>query len=67
MSFFVAVKNCDGNYKHHKVSEEVYYYIKQLETYIKNSEQSSLKIVYPDRFPDERNNKNEWRKTNRIC
>lgn len=33
-----------------EVPEEVYVYVKQLETYIRNPEISKLKNIYPHRF-----------------
>jgi hypothetical protein len=50
MSSFVAVKNKDGEYEHHKVHKDVSIYIHQLECCINNPEISKLKEKYPDRF-----------------
>lgn len=36
--------------EHYEVPKEVYVYIKQLETYIKNPEESQLKKIYKTRF-----------------
>ena len=46
----VAIKDKNGRYVHYKVCEEVYLYIRQLETYINYPEKSKLKEVYSERF-----------------
>jgi hypothetical protein len=48
--YYISIKDKDGQFVHHKVKEEVYYYIKQLEAYIKFPELSTLKEFYPERF-----------------
>ena len=50
MTIMVSLRGRDGKYEHHHVEREVYYYIRQLEEYIKNPEYSNLKEVYSDRF-----------------
>jgi hypothetical protein len=53
MSNFISLKITPKEYKHFKVEREVYNYIKQLEAYINNPEESMLKKIYPDRFHEE--------------
>jgi len=48
-SFNVSVKTQEG-YRHFEVPEEVYIYIKQLESCIKFPDVSKLKEKYGDRF-----------------
>jgi len=53
--FAVSVKDKNNKYQHFKVQEEVYIYIKQLETYIdylKESKlkESKLKDIYKEKF-----------------
>jgi len=50
MSYYVSIKDRSGKYKLHKVNNNVYYYIKQLESYIRRPEMSKLKEVYCERF-----------------
>lgn len=58
MTCYVAVKTKNSippfGYKHFVVPEEVYTYIKQLETYVNFPEQSGLKDLYPERFRNEK-------------
>ena len=49
-NFLVSIRNPYREYKHYKVPEEVYTYIKQLECYIRHPEKSKLKKFYKDRF-----------------
>lgn len=50
MSCYIAIKDKRGEYKHYEVNENVYYYIRQLESYIRRPEMSKLKEVYCERF-----------------
>lgn len=53
MSYFVAVKNKEGEYKHFKVPPEVALYIRQLECYVLCPDISKLKTVYADKFGEQ--------------
>jgi hypothetical protein len=44
---FVSVRLDDGEYKHFKVPEEVYVYVRQLEHYIRTPADSRLLDRYP--------------------
>jgi len=48
--YYISIKDKDGQFVHHKVTKEVYYYIKQLEACIKFPKLSKLKEFYPERF-----------------
>lgn len=50
MAGALAIKNTNGDYELWPVATEVYYYVRQLEEYIKNPEYSRLLEVYPERF-----------------
>lgn len=49
-SFSISVIGEGGEFTHVNVPESIYYYIKQLEGYIKHPESSKLKEVYHERF-----------------
>lgn len=49
-SFSISVIGEGGEFIHVNVPESIYYYIKQLEGYIKHPESSKLKEVYHERF-----------------
>lgn len=48
--YLISVKDLNNKYKHYPVTKEVYLYIKQLESYILNPENSKLKTLYKERF-----------------
>ena len=50
IGFTITVKNKIGEFKRYDISEDVYYYIKQLEGYIKDPDSSSIKQRYDKRF-----------------
>lgn len=54
--YYISTKNLDGSYSSHEVPREVYTYIRQLETFIKNPVDSGLLDLYSERFPS----KSEW-------
>lgn len=47
----LSIKDVDGNFKRFEVRDEVYLYVRQLETYILHPQESKLKEVYSERFP----------------
>lgn len=49
-SFSISIIGEGGEFTHVNVPESIYYYIKQLEGYIKHPESSKLKEVYHERF-----------------
>lgn len=48
--YYLSIKICKDIYKHFPVEPEVYYYVKQLESYINYPEFSKLREIYPTRF-----------------
>ncbi|MCK9369754.1 hypothetical protein M0R04_07610 [Candidatus Dojkabacteria bacterium] len=52
MAHLVSIKVGEDDYEGFWVSEEVFKYIRQLETYIKHPTKSNLKQQYPERFPE---------------
>lgn len=50
VKYFISCKDKDGKISRNKVSRDVYFYILQLEAYIKNPDESKLKEVYRERF-----------------
>jgi len=48
--YTVAILDKQGKWTRKEVSEEVYYYIRQLENYITHPKVSKLKEVYKNRF-----------------
>lgn len=49
-NYYLEIKDKNGKYQPYEVSEEVFRYVDQLETYILNPEESKLKEFYSDRF-----------------
>lgn len=49
-NYYVAVKVTPEQYKHFGVPEEVYIYVKQLESAIKTGNTKGLEELYPERF-----------------
>lgn len=49
-SYYLSIKDKDGNYVYFKVEYEVYTYVKQLEACINNPKESGLTRLYPERF-----------------
>lgn len=50
--FTVVVQNKDREDRRYDIPENVYYYIKQLEAYVRDLKSSSIKARYKDRFPE---------------
>lgn len=48
--YYVSIKDKGGKFNHFDVPKEVYVYIKQLESFIKDSKNSKLKDLYAERF-----------------
>jgi len=48
--YYVSVLTPSGIYKQYEVDQAVYIYVKQLETYIRNPEESNLREIYKERF-----------------
>ena len=50
MTTMLSLRDRDRNYYHVPVRQDVYKYIRQLEMYINNPNESKLKELYPNRF-----------------
>lgn len=53
MSCHVSVKVDTHNYKHFKVPEPVYAYIRQLENAVRHDNKKGLAALYPERFGED--------------
>ena len=49
-TFYICCYNDRGELAHTKVSKAIYYYVRQLESYIENPKDSKLKEMYPNKF-----------------
>lgn len=55
-NYSLSIKVDNETFKYFSVPYEVYVYVRQLEIYINNPEQSELLNLYPTRFGNKENN-----------